>query len=113
MSVKLPETAVANLPAALPDDVVVLDVRESDEWEAGHINGAMHMPMGQVPARFSEMPADRQVLVVCKVGGRSARVTAYLQMQGVDAVNLADGMVGWHAAGRPMVAESPWEPYVL
>ena len=113
MSVQLPETVVAELPAELPDDVVVLDVREPDEWEAGHIDGALHIPMGQVPARFAEVPADGQVLVVCKVGGRSARVTAYLQMQGVDAVNLADGMVGWQAASRPMVAESASAPYVL
>lgn len=113
MSVHLPETVVTQLPAELPDNLVVLDVREADEWEAGHIEGALHMPMGQVPARFAEVPADGQILVVCRVGGRSARVTAYLQAQGFDAVNLADGMVGWQAAGRSMVAESASEPYVL
>ena len=111
MSVKLPETAVAHLPADLPDDVVVLDVRESDEGEAPHRRSTAHAdgPGADAVQRGARRPtgAGRPV------GGRSARVTAYLQMQGVDAVNLADGMVGWQAAGRPMVAESPWEPHVL
>ena len=97
------------LPAAL----AVLDVREDDEWVAGHIDGALHIPLMQVPARMHELPPDQQVLVVCRVGARSAQATAYLQAQGVDAVNLAGGLVAWARAGRPLVADPPTTPHVL
>ena len=113
MSGQLPQTDVAHLPDELPGGVTVLDVREPDEWAAGHIEGALHIPLREVPQRLVDVPTDGQVLVVCKVGGRSAQATVYLQSHGVDAVNLADGMVGWDAARRPMVAESDTAPYVL
>jgi rhodanese-related sulfurtransferase len=97
----------------MPPALTVLDVREDDEWAAGHIEGARHIPLMQVPARFAELPSDRQVLVVCRVGSRSAQATAYLQAQGVQAVNLAGGMVAWAQAGRPMVSDVADVPYVL
>ena len=67
----------------------------------------------QVPERCIEVPTHRQVLVVCKMGSRSARATAYLQAQGVDAVNLAGGMEAWAAAGRPMVNDTGSPPTVV
>lgn len=93
----------------LPAGAVLLDVREDDEWAAGHIDGAVHVPMMQVPQRLQFDPGpvtpDATVVVVCKVGGRSAQVTAWLRQQGYDATNLAGGMLAWDAAGRPMVAD--------
>lgn len=87
-------------------DAVLLDVREADEWAAGHAPGARHLPMREVPARRSEVPADRPVVVVCRSGSRSARVVQFLLGEGWDNVaNLAGGMQDWAAAGRPMVAE--------
>ena len=109
----IPTVEIDGVPDPLPEGLAVLDVREDFEWEAGHIEGALHIPMQEVPGRLADVPVDGQVLVVCKVGGRSARVTAYLQAQGVDAVNLADGMLGWQAAGRRIVTDSSTEPYVL
>lgn len=106
MNQRLPETDVAELPTELPGDLVVLDVREDDEWQAGHIEDAFHIPLMQVPQRFSELPEDAQVLVVCKVGGRSSQATAFLQAQGRNAVNLAGGMLAWERDRRPMVADS-------
>ncbi len=113
MTHQLHQTDVASLPAELPEGLAVLDVREPDEWAAGHIAGAIHVPLVQIPQRAPELPAGRQVLVVCRVGSRSAQATAFLQQRGIDAVNLADGMVGWMRAGRPMVAESDHAPLVL
>lgn len=91
--------------AELPDDVVLLDVREDDEWVAGHVPGAVHVPMGQVPDRLDELPGDERLHVVCRSGGRSAQVTAYLNAAGRDAVNVDGGMQAWATAGRRMVAE--------
>jgi rhodanese-related sulfurtransferase len=92
------------VPDPLPEGLAVLDVREPEEWAAGHVEGAVHIPLGELGERLADVP-DGQVLVVCKVGGRSARATAWLAAQGRDAVNLDGGMLEWEAAGRPMVSE--------
>lgn len=103
---EIPTVAVNGVPDPLPEGLTVLDVREDNEWEAGHIDGAVHVPLSEVPQRVAEIPADTQVLVVCKVGGRSAQATGWLQQHGVEAVNLDGGMLQWQAAGRSMVSES-------
>ncbi len=88
------------------DDDFLLDVRDDDEWLAGHAEGAHHVPMMELLARLDEVPQDRDVVVVCKVGGRSAQVTAYLAANGWDRVrNLDGGMLAWVGVGRPMVSE--------
>jgi rhodanese-related sulfurtransferase len=112
MTSPVPAVSVPNVPG----DIVLLDVRENDEWVAGHAPGAVHVPIGQVPQRLEELAAafpDRPVHVVCRSGGRSARVTAYLAQAGWEAVNVEGGMRAWAAAGRPMVAESSAAPRVL
>ncbi len=96
----------------VPEDAVLLDVREDDEWAAGHAEGAVHIPMGDVPARLAEVPEGDPLYVVCRSGGRSARVAAWLDRNGYDAVNVGDGMGGWQAAGRPMVSETGQPPFV-
>ncbi|WP_203707899.1 rhodanese-like domain-containing protein [Asanoa iriomotensis] len=90
----------------VPDDAYLLDVREDDEWMAGHAPGAHHVPMMEVPARLADVPTDADVVVVCRMGGRSAQVVTYLSKQGWDNVrNLEGGMEAWQSAGRPMVSE--------
>lgn len=107
----IPTVAIDGVPDPLPDGLAVLDVREDFEWEAGHIDGALHIPMMQLLDRLGELP-DGQTLVVCKVGSRSAQVTGYLAQQGYDVVNLAGGLWDWQAAGRALVSESDDPPYV-
>ncbi|MCA6093576.1 rhodanese-like domain-containing protein [Streptomyces sp. SCA3-4] len=89
-----------------PDDFL-LDVREDDEWRAGHAEGALHIPMSDFVARFGELtekaPDGGRIHVICRSGGRSAQVTAYLVQQGMDAVNVDGGMQFWAASGRPVV----------
>ncbi len=92
--------------AAVASDAYLLDVRESDEWTAGHAPSAVHIPMSEMASRVGEVPADRRVHVVCKAGGRSARVTQFLIAQGVEAVNVEGGMLAWQGARLPMVSES-------
>ncbi|MFE3602113.1 rhodanese-like domain-containing protein [Streptomyces sp. NPDC059096] len=103
--------------AAVPADGLVLDVREADEWAAGHVEGALHVPMSDFVARFGEVTeavADgRKAFVMCRVGGRSAQVTQYLVQQGIDAVNVDGGMLAWDGAGRPMVADGGAAAFVL
>ena len=89
-------------PTEVPDGTYLLDVREDDEWAAGHIEGSTHIPMSGLLARVAEVPKDRDVVVVCKVGSRSAQVSAYLRQQGWDNVrNLDGGVVAWVRSGRP------------
>jgi rhodanese-related sulfurtransferase len=87
----------------VPPGTVLLDVREQDEWDAGHAPGAVHIPLGELPDRVGELPGDAQLMVVCHSGGRSARATAWLSQGGYDAVNLDGGMVDWARAGLPVV----------
>jgi rhodanese-related sulfurtransferase len=83
---------------------LLLDVREDDEWEAGHAPEATHIAMGLVPARIEEIPTDRIVVCVCRVGGRSGAVAKALADAGYDARNLGGGMLAWEVAGLPVVA---------
>ncbi|MFG3253949.1 rhodanese-like domain-containing protein [Streptomyces sp. NPDC048172] len=105
-SLQVPVVDVASVPA----DGLLLDVREDDEWAAGRAEGALHIPMSDFVARMGELTeraegGDR-VYVVCRVGGRSAQVAAYLLQQGVDAVNVDGGMIAWEQAGRPLVGDT-------
>jgi rhodanese-related sulfurtransferase len=112
MTSGIPTVTITGVPDPLPDGLHVLDVREDVEWAYGHIEGATHIPLRQLPARFDEVPAD-QTLVVCKIGGRSAQAVAYLRRQGRDVVNLDGGMLDWEAAGRPMVSDTGRPPQVV
>jgi rhodanese-related sulfurtransferase len=98
---------------AVADDSVILDVREPDEYAAGHAPGALHIPMGAIPHRTPELPDDARLVVVCRSGGRSARVTAYLRQEGLDAVNLDGGMRAWLDAGRPMTTDTGADAILL
>lgn len=80
------------------DDVLLLDVREDDEWQAGHAPQAVHVPLGTLAA--DQIPTTRPVVVVCRSGNRSAQATAALVAAGHEAYNLNGGMRAWAAAGR-------------
>jgi rhodanese-related sulfurtransferase len=108
----IPTVSIDQVPHPLPERLNVLDVREPMEWAHGHIEGALHIPLGTLQARVSELP-EGQTLVVCKVGGRSAQAVMWLQQQGHEVVNLDGGMLDWEAAGRPMVSETGQAPQVV
>ncbi|MCA5891901.1 rhodanese-like domain-containing protein [Isoptericola sp. NEAU-Y5] len=103
----VPTLDVRDLDAAapLPAGATLLDVREQDEWDAGHAVGAVHIPLAQLPVRCAELDGDTQIYVVCHSGGRSAQATRFLvEAVGYDAVNLDGGMVAWSYRGLPMEA---------
>lgn len=102
----VPTVPVTDLDPTEPatPGVVLLDVRELDEWEAGHAPGAVHIPLAELPARYGELDAEARVLVICHSGARSAQATRWLtEAAGYDAANVDGGMVAWARAGLPMV----------
>lgn len=92
----------------LPDDFtgdgdrILLDVREDDEWELGHVRGALHIPLNEVPARIEEIDLDRELVVICRTSGRSFRIMEYLLMRGIDGAVATGGMVAWENADKPV-----------
>ncbi|HZU74948.1 MAG TPA: rhodanese-like domain-containing protein [Acidimicrobiales bacterium] len=96
-----PEEALALVEAG----AYLLDVREDDEWIAGHAPQAVHLPMSALSERAGEVPSGRTVVCACRSGARSQAVAQALVGAGWDAVNLAGGMQSWAAAGLPVVAE--------
>ncbi|MFZ4515926.1 MAG: rhodanese-like domain-containing protein [Acidimicrobiia bacterium] len=82
---------------------VLLDVREPQEWEAGHAVDATWIPMSEISERHTELPADRDIYVICRSGGRSLRVAEALQAWGYTAHNVDGGSLAWSEAGLPFV----------
>ena len=86
------------------DGGFLLDVREADEWDAGHAPEAVWIPMGELQARVDELPPDRRIVAICRTGARSHAVAAALLGAGFDAVNLDGGMREWAAEDYDVVA---------
>lgn len=81
----------------------LVDVREGWEYAEGHLPGALHMPLGDVPARVGELDKSRPVVVVCAGGVRSARACDFLAGEGfTDLTNVAEGTKGWAKRGLPL-----------
>lgn len=87
------------------DDHFLLDVREDDEWQAGHVAEAVHIPMGQLNARIDELPRDQPIIAICRSGNRSGAVTDALNRAGFTAHNLEGGMYAWEGADLPIVTD--------
>ncbi|MCU1636901.1 MAG: hypothetical protein JWQ68_2140 [Cryobacterium sp.] len=83
-------------------DVTVIDVREPEEYAAGRATGAVNVPLGEVASRLAEIPAHGPVYLICHSGGRSARVTEALSVNGFDAINVIGGTSAWAQAGLPI-----------
>jgi hydroxyacylglutathione hydrolase len=78
-------------------------VRERSEWDAGHIPGAEHVPLGHLVERLGELARDRPLVVHCQSGGRSSVAASLLRAYGFrNVINLADGFSGWRRNGLPV-----------
>jgi len=99
----LPACSPTEAFAAQRDGAFLLDVREYEEWMAGHVEGATHVPMQQVPGRSADLPREQRIICICRSGNRSGQVTAWLLQQGFDAVNMTGGMQAWRADELPFV----------
>ncbi len=99
----VPEVSASDASAAVDAGALLLDVREDFEWERGHAPQALHIAMSEIGQRVEELPADRTIVCVCHIGGRSAMVVDALNRGGWQAVNIVGGMEAWAAAGLPVV----------
>lgn len=85
------------------ESAVFVDVREPDEWAEGHMPGAVHIPLGDLAERVEEVPRDKQVVTVCRSGGRSLKAVDILEDKGLTgAKSMAGGMLEWKKQGRPV-----------
>ncbi|MBP8171228.1 MAG: sulfurtransferase [Pseudomonas sp.] len=105
------EVALAEADAAIRAAAVLLDVREADEFHAGHIAGAINIPRGLLEFKLSADPElcarDLNILLYCKTGGRAALAACALQAMGYRQVqSLAGGLDAWLAAGKAQVTVS-------
>ena len=83
---------------------LLVDVREREEWQAGHVAGATHIPLGTLPGAASSLPKDREMLVICRTGNRSAKAQAKLAQAGFTQVtNVTGGMTAWAEHDLPIV----------
>lgn len=93
-------------PAEIPDGAHLIDVREQQEWDAGHAPHAQHLPASELMARLDELPDDeRDLYIVCRSGGRSRQVAQWLTQNGFDAINVSGGMDAWFIEDLPIVSE--------
>ncbi len=99
------EISVAEAVTMRESGAFIMDVREQFEWDSFHIPNSTHIPLGELNQRLSEIPADQEVVVVCRTGNRSQAGRDILQAAGWGQVtSMAGGVVDWQAAGYPIVA---------
>lgn len=88
-------------------DGILVDVREPNEWSAGHAPGARHIPLGQLTTRLDDLPRNQTIMLVCQSGARSGLATRMLRQQGFDrAINVEGGMTAWQRQGLPVTREA-------
>ena len=103
---EVPQLGPVEAVALVEGGAFLLDVREDDEWAAGHAHDATHVRLSEVPNFVDQLPSDGRVVVaVCRAGGRSQQAAAFLRQQGIDAVNLVGGMRAWAAEGLDVVTD--------
>ena len=96
------EVTLEEFEAARRDGAPVVDVRESYEYESGHVPGAELIPLGIIPARVQDLPRNQPVYVICASGGRSYQAAEFLQRAGIEARSVAGGTGAWITSGRPV-----------
>lgn len=99
----VPDVDLDDLAAALDAGAPVIDVREDDEYRSGHVPGAVHVPLGEVPEQLERFSDDDTTYVICRSGGRSRSAAEFAAAAGKAVVNVAGGTAAWIASGRPVV----------
>jgi rhodanese-related sulfurtransferase len=98
------EIDVADLESLIASGARLIDVREPDEYSAGHVPGAISIPLGHVPDRIDEcVSTGETTYLICRSGARSANACAFLEDRGFDVVNVVGGTMAWVTSGRSVV----------
>ena len=102
----VPETVtVQEAQTLFAQGAFLLDVREQSEWNEAHIEGAVLIPLGELSARKDELPADREILIICRSGNRSGQARDLLREAGMlNTTSVEGGITAWMAAGLPVVS---------
>jgi rhodanese-related sulfurtransferase len=98
------EASVDELELALHAGAVLIDVRQPNEYEAGHVPGAVLVPLAAVPDTLEAFSSDAPTYVICKTGSRSYRACEFLEDQGLETINVEGGTMAWIISGRTTVA---------
>ena len=96
------EIDIAQAAVARTRGVLLVDVREQEEYADGHVPGAVNIPMEHLPSRVKELDRDAPVHVICASGRRSAAMVDFLTEAGFDALNVVGGTSAWIRAGHPI-----------
>lgn len=97
-----PEVSRDEAQKLVDDGAQLVDVRAGHEWDAGHIAGAVHLPLDELAERTGELDPERPVVLYCRGGNRSTMATEALAAAGFDAAKLSEGIVGWEEEGLPL-----------
>lgn len=108
----IPEVSAAEAFEAISKGTAIVDVREVEEFNAGHVAGSISLPLSVIVDEYQNANLSGTVIVNCRSGARSARATAFLRSVGVDARNLAGGVIAWSHAGLPLVTDDGSEPMI-
>ena len=101
-------------PNAIPEGAHLIDVREQNEWDAGHAAHAQHLPASTLMENLDQLPeTDDPMYIVCRSGGRSFQVSQWLNANGFEAINVSGGMDQWFESGLPIVADGDGEPVII
>ena len=104
--IELSNVTVHDAQLLLEGGAMLLDVRQDDEFALGHAPGAVHIALNELPDHLARLDTRRQIVCVCRSGGRSTRASEFLLEQGYNVVNLEGGMLAWAGEGQPLVADS-------
>lgn len=99
------EVSTTEASQLLEGDAILLDVRQENEWDAGHAPMATLIPLAELPDHLDELPRDRLIICACRSGGRSLRAATFLQEEGFDTVNLTGGMIAWLGEDLPFESD--------
>ena len=113
MTEKYSEIDVQSALIKQAEGAILLDVREKDEFEAGHAQGAISIPLSELKDRISEIEQDAELNVICKSGGRSAQATMALIEAGYKAANVRGGSLEWKAEQQPLVSTTGASPLII
>lgn len=94
------EVTVDELEQAIAAGEFVVDVRESFEFEDGHVPQAKHIPLNSIPENLDHFPKDKKIWIICAGGGRSMTAANFLEQQGLDCVSVAGGTGAWIGSGK-------------